>query len=190
MSSTRHGEPIHSEGRTRDLIGLAIVVGVVLVDQLTKNWALNSFTWTPRHVAWKLQFVVAHNTGTAFSLFSGKGAGPAIALVAVVVVVIVIRTLRFVRGWPAVIGSALVVGGALGNLADRLFRSHGAGFLQGGVVDWIDLQFWPVFNVADMAITTGAVMLGFAAFFAPEPGSDDGVGADGPDADDSAAAAP
>lgn len=159
--------------RRADLVGIAIAAGVVLVDQLTKSWALHSFLYRPRHIIWTLQFVVAYNTGTAFSLFSGRGAGPAIALVAVVVVIIVVRTLRFVTGWPAVVGSALVVGGAIGNLADRAFRSHGAGLLQGAVVDWIDFGWWPVFNVADMAITIGAVMLGFAAFFAPTEEEDD-----------------
>lgn len=159
-------------GRVTNLVGLGIIVGVIALDQLTKWWVLESFEWSPRHVVWTLQLVVAHNSGAAFSLFSGRGIGPAIALLAVVVVVIVIRTLRFVQGWPAVIGSALVVGGALGNLADRLFRSHGQGLLQGSVVDWIDFGWWPVFNVADMAITTGAITLGFAAFFAPSDGED------------------
>lgn len=159
--------------RRADLIGIGIAAAVVIIDQITKSWALHTFLYRPRHVVWTLWFVVAYNTGTAFSLFSGRGAGPAIALLAIVVVIIVVRTLRFVTGWPAVIGSALVVGGAIGNLADRAFRAKGAGFLQGAVVDWIDLGWWPVFNVADMAITVGAVMLGFAAFFAPEDQGDD-----------------
>ena len=154
--------------RRTDLIGLGIVVLVVVIDQLTKHWALNTFQWNPRHIVWTLHFVVASNTGAAFSVLQGRGIGPAIALVAVVVVVIVVRTLRFVTGWPAVVGSALVVGGALGNLSDRLFRSHGAGLLQGAVVDWIDFGWWPVFNVADAAICVGAVLLGVAAFFAPQ----------------------
>lgn len=166
--------------RRRDLIGIGIAALVVAIDQLTKSWALATFEFAPRQVFWTLQFVVAYNTGTAFSLFSGKGVGPAIALLAVVVVVIVIRTLRFVTGWPAVIGSALVIGGAFGNLADRAFRAHGAGLFQGAVVDWIDFGWWPVFNVADMAITSGAVMLGVAAFFAPEVGVTDGPGPEEP----------
>lgn len=171
--------------RRNDLIGVGIAVVIVALDQLTKNWALAQFEWSPQEVVWTLRFVVAHNTGAAFSLFSGRSIGPVIGLLAVVVVVIVIRTLRFVQGWPAVIGSALVVGGAIGNLADRLFRSDGAGFMQGAVVDWIDFGWWPVFNVADMAITCGAVTLGAAAFFAPQDdpaGSvpDPGTGGTGP----------
>lgn len=162
--------------RRNDLIGVGIAVVVVVLDQLTKNWALANFEWSPQEIVWTLRFVVTHNTGAAFSLFSGKGIGPVIGLLAVVVVVIVVRTLRFVQGWPAVIGSALVVGGAIGNLADRLFRSDGAGFMQGAVVDWIDFGWWPVFNVADMAITTGALTLGAAAFFAPQDDADSGTG--------------
>jgi signal peptidase II len=52
----------------------------------------------------------------------------------------------------------LVVGGALGNLTDRAFRA-GDGFLGGGVIDFVDLQWWPVFNVADSGVVVGAVLL-------------------------------
>ena len=54
----------------------------------------------------------------------------------------------------------LVLGGAAGNLLDRLFR-EGSGFLGGGVVDFIDLQWWPIFNVADAAVTIGGLLLVF-----------------------------
>lgn len=159
--------------RRDDLTALVVVVAVVVADQLTKHWALGSFQYTPRHVFWTLELVVAHNTGAAFSLLSGRGIGPAIALAAVVIVVIILRTLRTVRGRTAAIASGLVVGGALGNLADRLFRSHG-GFLQGAVVDWINFQWWPVFNLADAAICVGAVLLAIVAVFAPaEPDETD-----------------
>ena len=56
----------------------------------------------------------------------------------------------------------LVLGGALGNLVDRAFR-EGSGFLGGAVVDFIDLQWWPVFNVADTAVSVGGVLLVFMA---------------------------
>jgi signal peptidase II len=75
----------------------------------------------------------------------------------------------------------LVLGGALGNLADRL--SRGEGMFSGQVVDFIDLQIWPVFNLADTAIVVGAVMLAVGSFAggrdSPDPSTvDDGV-ADG-----------
>ena len=53
------------------------------------------------------------------------------------------------------VAGGLVIGGALGNLADRAFRGHG-GLLSGAVIDFVDLQWWPVFNVADSAIVVGA----------------------------------
>jgi signal peptidase II len=56
------------------------------------------------------------------------------------------------------IAIGMVLGGALGNLSDRAFRG-GGGFLGGGVVDFVDLQWWPVFNVADSAIVVGAILL-------------------------------
>jgi len=55
-----------------------------------------------------------------------------------------------------------VLGGAIGNLVDRAFR-EGSGFLGGGVIDFIDPQWWPIFNVADMAVTIGGVLLVFTA---------------------------
>jgi signal peptidase II len=65
----------------------------------------------------------------------------------------------------------LVLGGALGNLVDRAFRP-GDGFLGGGVVDFIDLQWWPVFNLADSAIVVGAIVLFFAQWSEPDPRAD------------------
>ncbi len=144
---------------------VGVAAAVVALDQLTKTYALRHFQ-VPQHVVWTLDLVVAHNTGTAFSLLSGKGIGPVVALLAVVVVVVVVRTMRAVKGRTATIASGLVIGGAVGNLLDRLFRGSN-GFLQGGVVDWINFNWWPVFNVADAAICVGAVLLAFVAVFAP-----------------------
>ncbi len=68
---------------------------------------------------------------------------------------------RSARNARTAVVIGLLVGGALGNLADRAFRSGlgSSGFLHGAVVDFIDLQWWPVFNVADAAIGVGAVLL-------------------------------
>jgi signal peptidase II len=68
-------------------------------------------------------------------------------------VLLVVGTRSVETPWAAV-GLGLLVGGAVGNLADRLVGGHG-----GAVVDFIDLQWWPAFNVADAAITCGAVLL-------------------------------
>jgi signal peptidase II len=74
------------------------------------------------------------------------------------VVVFVLGTTRGLDArWPR-LGVGLVLGGALGNLTDRVFR-EGTGLLGGAVVDFVDLQWWPVFNVADAAVCVGALLL-------------------------------
>lgn len=103
--------------------------------------------------------VQTRNSGAAFSV--GTGATIILTGVAVTVVLIILRTARKMRsaGWAVALG--LILGGALGNLADRVFRDPGFG--RGHVVDWISLfsddgHVWPIFNIADSAIVCGAVL--------------------------------
>lgn len=98
---------------------------------------------------------VSRNPGAAFSL--AEGATVLLTVIAVVVVVVIARTARRLRsaGWAA--GLGLLLGGALGNLVDRLLRSPGPG--RGAVVDFIDFQVWPSFNVADSGIVVGGALL-------------------------------
>ena len=135
----------------------AVVGAVVLgVDHLTKWWALNALDDRDIDLVGSLRLHLVFNRGASFGL--GSKYAPFIALIAVVVVVVLLRTGRNETGtWPRV-ALALVTAGAVGNLLDRLFRS-GDGFLGGAVVDFIDVQWWPVWNVADMAISCGAVLL-------------------------------
>ncbi|MEP6659979.1 MAG: signal peptidase II [Acidimicrobiales bacterium] len=145
-----------SAPRARSLLVAAFVIAV---DQLTKWWALTALDPArPTHVVWTLQFNVSYNSGMAFS--RGRGLGPLIGVAALVIIVVLVLKLRAVNGALATVASGLVIGGALGNICDRIFRS--GGFLRGEVVDFIDLQWWPVFNVADMAVTIGGVLLVFA----------------------------
>ncbi len=140
-------------------IARAGVVGTVLVglDQLTKRWAVHSLTeGFPRHVFGLLQFNLHFNSGMAFS--RGTGLGRVIGLLAVVVSVVLFASLRRPRRPLAVVAVGLVAGGAVGNVLDRLFRSSG-GFLHGSVVDFIDLQKWPIFNIADSGVVVGAGLL-------------------------------
>ena len=81
-----------------------------------------------------------------------------------IVIVVVSWIRRSARG-AAAVAASLIVGGATGNLVDRLFR--GDAWLRGAVVDFIDLQWFPVFNVADSAITVGAAMMMLAALGTP-----------------------
>jgi signal peptidase II len=136
-------------------ISLAIAAMIVALDQLTKHWALTSLTGKPpQHVLWTLQFNLSFNSGMAFS--KGQGIGPIIGAVAIVVVIGLALSVRKVDSRIATAAAGLVVGGAAGNLADRLFR--GRGWLHGSVVDFIDFQWFPIFNIADSAITIGGVL--------------------------------
>lgn len=140
---------------------LVVAAAVLAVDQLTKWWALEALSDGPVHVAWTLDLSLTFNTGTAFSL--GSDLGPVIALVAVGVVVVLLRSGVATASRAAAVAVGLVLGGALGNLADRAFR-EGDGVLGGAVVDFVDLGWWPVFNVADAAIVVGAIGLVLAGW--------------------------
>lgn len=98
-----------------------------------------------------LQLKYTHNSGMAFGLWSGGGkALPALA--AVCIIALLIWGSRYARQSPLVGWAlALVVGGALGNMIDRLRLGH--------VTDFIDLSFWPVFNFADACVVVGAFLL-------------------------------
>lgn len=147
------------------LVAIVAVV-VVVVDQLTKRWAVNALAYGHVvDVVGSLRFNLYFNTGVAFSLGSGKGVGPWISLLAIGIVVVLSlgATSRFTLG---AVAAGLISGGALGNLIDRAFRGD-QGFLHGAVIDFIDLQWWPVFNVADACVVVGAILLVVASFFAP-----------------------
>lgn len=144
---------------------LLIAAVVVLVDQVTKHWALNALVDRDIEVVGSLRFNLAFNTGMAFS--SGEGLGPWIAVLAVAVVAFLLRTVA--RDGATVLQAVaigLLAGGAIGNLSDRLFR--GDRWLRGAVVDFIDVQWWPIFNVADCGIVIGAVLLVIAVLFTAE----------------------
>lgn len=138
------------------MVSLAIAAVVVGVDQLTKDWALGRLgDGDVVHVIWTLQFNLAFNTGMAFG--RAQGLGPVIAVVATVVVVGLLVSLRRSASALSTVAIGAVVGGAVGNLVDRVFRADGV--LDGSVVDFIDFQWFPIFNVADIAINVGGILL-------------------------------
>jgi len=99
---------------------------------------------------------VYRNPGAAFHI--GPSYTAIFALIAVGVLIAIVRLSARLRSWPWAIALGLLLGGAAGNLADRLFRAPGP--LRGFVVDWIKLPYFPpTFNIADSAITAGAVLL-------------------------------
>ena len=142
--------------RGRPLLATAIVVGVVVLDQLSKAWAVQALADGPITVVGDdIGFRLARNTGSAFSLF--RGFTPLLALLAVAVAGFLVRAVRRADDGLLVVSLSLILGGALGNLVDRLFRAPG--FLRGGVVDFVGVGSFPTFNVADSAVTIGAVLL-------------------------------
>jgi signal peptidase II len=147
VSSTR---PPASSVSGYPITGVA-AAAVVALDQLTKAWAVDALDGgRVIDVVWTLRLRLTFNEGAAFSV--GGGSGSLLALVGLAVVGIVYRS---VLRWPGrlpPIALGLVVGGALGNLIDRVARD-------GAVVDFIDFQWWPLFNVADIGITCGAIAL-------------------------------
>ena len=143
------------------LLGLA--AAIVVVDQVTKQLALDNLqdsalALIPRVLALRL----AYNPGGAFGILQSA---PWLFLIAgfVIVAVILVWAGRLEEPW-LITPLALVLGGGLGNLIDRLFRD-----LDGRVVDFIDLSFWPTFNVADMAIVSGVILIAFSSMRSEPP---------------------
>jgi len=147
--------------RRQFLIALGTGSGVVALDLVTKHIASTTFvdgrvTVIP-HVLW---FTYTENYGAAFSML--QQAGTFLAIAAVVAIGIVVYALTDERPLLETIAFGLVLGGAAGNLIDRVTR--GDGLTDGGVVDWIQVPNFPVFNVADSSITIAVVMLLFMAW--------------------------
>ncbi len=162
--------------RSRLLGGTA--VATLVADQLTKVWAVAALDDRDIDIVWKLRFHLVDNTGFAFS--TGQGFGPLLGLVAVVIAAVLWRSRHNIVTRPGTVALGLVIGGAVGNLVDRLVRGERWG--RGGVVDFVDLQFWPVFNLADAAIVVGVGLL-MLYFWRDErrrtPGSEGADGAHG-----------
>ena len=141
---------------TRQAAVAIIAALVIVVDQITKVWAVAALDDRTIHVVWKLQLRLVRNPGTAFSI--GEGKGPLLGVVACIVAVVLARMAFQPRSLVSAIGLALILGGAIGNVIDRLVRAP-HGFMTGHVVDFVDFQFWPVFNVADMGVTCGIILV-------------------------------
>lgn len=140
----------------RYLISIVLATGVVVVDLLTKRWASHTLVDDPvAIIPGFLSLIYVENPGAAFSLF--QGAGPYLGVAAILVVAGILWSLRRVRPSLEVAAYGLIIGGAAGNLFDRIFR--GSSFLDGRVIDWIDLWWIPTFNVADMSITIAVGLL-------------------------------
>ena len=140
--------------RTVLLAGTAL--GVLAVDVISKVLVVATLSDRPpvRLLGGLVRLIHARNTGAAFSIAENQTL--VLSIVALAVVVAILRTARRLgsSAWAVCLG--LILGGALGNLVDRLFRAPGP--LRGAVVDWIDLRVWPVFNLADSALVVGVCL--------------------------------
>ena len=146
-------------------IGASLAAGlaIVVVDQVTKTWAEHRLSGGRIiDVLGSLRLNLTYNSGMAFS--RARGFGPVIGTVGLVVVVVLLAGLRQAGSRTSSLALGLVAGGAIGNIIDRLFRSD-LGFFRGEVIDFIDPQWWPVFNVADAAIVVGGLLVVLTAWW-------------------------
>jgi signal peptidase II len=140
------------------LLLFAAAGAAYLLDRLTKVWAEHTLPGAPIDVipgVLTLRFTT--NSGGAFSL--GRSAPWLFAGATIIVSGAIIATAFRHRNLLAAFALGLILGGALGNLTDRIVRGPG---LTGRVVDFVDLHVWPIFNVADSAIVVGAILLAFS----------------------------
>jgi lipoprotein signal peptidase len=137
-----------------------IVSKVIVVATLSDRHCLvGSYVPSPppvRLLGGVLTLCESRNPGAAFGI-GGTSTTIVFTAIAVGVIIFIVRTARQIHSLPWAIALGLLLGGAMGNLTDRIFRSPGP--LRGWVVDWIQLPHWPVFNLADSAITCGAVLM-------------------------------
>ncbi|WP_019594951.1 signal peptidase II [Thioalkalivibrio sp. ALM2T] len=145
--------------------GLLIAVAIVLADQVTKVWAEHALTlFAPVEVTSFFNLSLVYNPGAAFSFLAGAGDWGRWLLTGIAMMIgllILFWLARLPRqAWWSVTALGLVLGGAIGNLIDRV--------RYGAVVDFLDFHWagyhWPAFNVADMAIVVGAITLIVATF--------------------------
>jgi signal peptidase II len=143
----------------RPLVALVVVIAaaVLVADVLTKMIAVEELSGrAPVEVldGW-LELRLVRNSGAAFGLAQGLTILFTLVAVAVVVVILRLASRMRSRGWAVALG--LILGGAVGNLLDRIFREPGP--LRGRVIDFLELPHWPVFNLADSAIVCGGVIM-------------------------------
>lgn len=157
------GTPVRRRGRRRRPAGegaggrhgllVTVVAAVVLaLDQLTKSLAVADLRKGPVHLVGPLSLELTYNTGIAFGL--GSGLGDLIVVGVVLLVGVLVLAARGARTRTRAVAFGLVLGGALGNLADRVLRGR-----HGAVVDFIHTGFWPTFNLADSAIVCGTALV-------------------------------
>jgi signal peptidase II len=136
-------------------VSIAVAL-IVVADQITKSIAVARWSVVPRQiVGTHVELFVTRNSGSAFSRF--QNLTPLLALGAIAIAIVLARAARSATDRVTLYALVLLLGGALGNLTDRFARSPG--ILRGHVVDFVQIGWWPVFNLADSCVTVGAVLL-------------------------------
>ena len=138
----------------------AVAAGVVALDVVTKQRAAAALADGPVKLFGGVRLALTHNKAGAFGL--GGAFVPFLAVAALALVVAMVTTGTATEKALVALALGLILGGAFGNVIDRVFRAPG--FLRGSVVDFVDLGFWPVFNLADSAITCGCLLLLWASW--------------------------
>ncbi len=137
-----------------------IIILIVIGDQLTKGLIQQSMVLNQSIPVWDGIFSITyiHNTGAAFSMLAGKTQVLALFQVIIIGVILGYYILKGRKTHPLLrISLAMIVAGGIGNLIDRLTLGY--------VVDFLDFHFWPIFNVADIGVSTGCVLLAGYVFF-------------------------
>ena len=138
------------------LILFAIAIIVLALDIVSKAIVVATLSDRPpiRLLGGLLTLRESRNSGAAFSI--GTSMTVVFTLIAVGVIVFILRASRRISSLPWAVALGLLLGGAMGNLTDRIFRFPGP--FRGWVVDWIELPHWPVFNPADASIVSGGIL--------------------------------
>jgi signal peptidase II len=151
---------VQAEGRTaltvrmwRTLFSVAWFVWIL--DLATKIWAVSALSNKPdiKVLGSFFQLTLVRNSGAAFSFAEGATVFLTIFALVVLGAIFYFAPRITSKGWAVVLG--LVMGGIIGNLIDRIFREPGV--LRGHVIDWMQLPYWPIFNIADSAIVIAAL---------------------------------
>lgn len=166
MRAAQDGDVLTSESSvpSRARLTVLVAVTVIILDRITKWWIESRLEPGSCERAedacidligsLRLHFI--ENPGMAFS--QGESVGPFLGIIALVMSGVLLRlAMQSVSPWRHVM-FGLIIGGAIGNLIDRVVRAE-RGFLTGSVVDFIDLQWFPIWNVADAGITCGVIGL-------------------------------
>jgi signal peptidase II len=168
---------LHKRFGWRDIALLLVALASIALDQYTKHLVRENIplytSWAP--VSWLepfLTFTHTQNTGIAFGLFPGVSV-VFVGLILVIIIAIVIYYKRYAASsWMLTMSFGLLLGGAIGNLIDRLTQN-------GNVTDFINVRIWAVFNLADSFIVIGALLLSIYGLFLDRAQGQDKELADG-----------